>query len=52
MYTIFMTSKSSNPHIILLYLTNKRDLTKKDKYIALSNLSVYYITLGKPKKFI
>ena len=34
-------SKTCDPHRLLLSLTDKIDL-KKDKYIALSNLSVYY----------
>ena len=35
-------TKTSNPHRILLNLTDKIDLRGKDKYIALSNLSIYY----------
>ena len=35
-------SKTSNPHRLLLNLTDKADLRRKDKYIALSNLSIYY----------
>ena len=45
MDTIFMNSKNSktsDPHRLLLNLTNKIDLRKKDKYLALSNLSIYY----------
>ena len=45
MNTIFMNSensKISDPHRLLLNLTHKVDLRRKDKYIALSNLSVYY----------
>ena len=37
MNTIFMNSKDSNtsdPHILLLNLTDKIDLRRKDKYIA------------------
>ena len=34
-------SKTSDPHRVLLNLTHKIDLRKKDKYIALSNLSIY-----------
>ena len=30
------------PHRLLLNLTYKIDLSRKDKYITLSNLSVYY----------
>ena len=43
--TIFMNSKNSktsDPHRLLLNLTNKIDLRRKDEYIALSNLSTYY----------
>ena len=35
-------SKTSDPHRLLLNLANKIDLRRKDKYIALSNLSIYY----------
>ena len=35
-------SKTSYPHRQLLNLTDKIDLRRKDKYIALSNLSTYY----------
>ena len=45
MNTILMNSdnsKKSDPHILLLNLTNKIDLGTKDKYIALSNLSIYH----------
>ena len=35
-------SKTSDPHRPLLNLTDKIYLRKKDKYMALSNLSVYY----------
>ena len=45
MDTIFMNSKNSetsDPHKLLLNLTGKINLKKSDKYIALSNFSVYY----------
>ena len=35
-------SKMSDPHRILFNLTDKIDLRRKDKYIALSNLNIYY----------
>ena len=35
-------SKTSDSHRLLLNLTDKIDLRRKDKYIALSNLSIYY----------
>ena len=34
-------SKTSDPHRLLLNLTDKTNL-KSDKYVALSNLSMYY----------
>ena len=45
MNTIFMNSensKTSDPRRLLLNLTDEIDLRRKDKYIALSNLSIYY----------
>ena len=45
MDTIFMNpknSKTSDPHRLLLNLTDKIDWRKKDTYIALSNHSIYY----------
>ena len=51
MDTIFMksqNSKNSNPHRLLLNLTDTLDL-RKDKYVALSNLRIYY-TLENIKK--
>ena len=45
MDTIFMNSeniKTSDPHRILLNLSDKIDLRRKDKYVVLSNLSIYY----------
>ena len=35
-------SNTSDPHKLLLNLTEKIDLRRKDQYIALSNLSIYY----------
>ena len=46
MDTIFMNSinvKTSGPHRLLLNLSDKTDLKISDKYVALSNLSIYYI---------
>ena len=45
MGTIFMNSensKTSEPHVIVLKVTNKLDLRIGEKIIALSNLSIYY----------
>ena len=35
-------SKTSDPQRLLLNLSDKIDLERSDKYVALSNLSVYY----------
>ena len=35
-------SKISDPHRLLLNLSDKINLKKKDKFVALSNLSIYY----------
>ena len=45
MDTIFMNSensKTSDPHRPLLNLSDKINLKRSDKYVALSNLSIYY----------
>ena len=45
MDTIFMNSensKTSDPLRLLLNLLDKIDLKRSDKYVALSNLSIYY----------
>ena len=46
MDTIFMNSensKTSEPHVLILKLTDKLSLRRGEKIIALSNLSIYYI---------
>ena len=46
MDTIFMNSKNSkisNLHRLLLNISDKTNLKWSDKYVALSNLSIYYI---------
>ena len=35
-------SKTSEPHVLILKLSNKLDLRRGEKSIALSNLSIYY----------
>ena len=35
-------SKMSEPHVLILKLTDKLDLRRGEKIIALSNLSIYY----------
>ena len=45
MDNIFMyseNSEASHPHILLLNLTDKINLSRCDKYVALSNVSIYY----------
>ena len=45
MDTIFMNSensRASEPHILILKLTDKLDLRRAKKIIVLSNLSIYY----------
>ena len=45
MDTIFINSeniKTSEPHILAFKVTDKFDLRKGEKIIALSNLSIYY----------
>ena len=44
MDTIFMNSensKTSDPHRLLLTLTDKLNLKINDKFVALSNISIY-----------
>ena len=55
MNTIFMnpeTSKTSDPHRLLLNLKDKTNLKRSDKYVVLSNLSIHYIYMKKFKKLI
>ena len=45
MNTIFMNSgnsKTFDPHRLLLNLSDKINLKRSDKYVVLSNLSIYY----------
>ena len=45
MDTIFMDSENSRTseyHVLVLELTNKLDLRRGQKTVALSNLSIYY----------
>ena len=45
MDTIFMNSKNRktcDPHKLLLNLLDEINLKRSDKYVALSNLSIYY----------
>ena len=38
----YENSKKSDPHRLLLNLSDKINLKRSDKYVALSNLSIYY----------
>ena len=54
MNTIFMNSensKTSDPHRLLLNLTDKTYLRREDKYIVLSNLSIYYTQKNTKKLY-
>ena len=45
MDTIFMSyenSKTSDPHKLLLKLSDKVNLQRSDKYFALSNFNIYF----------
>ena len=51
---IFMNSensKTSKPHVVILNLTDKIDLRKGEKSIALSNLSIYYTRKNTKKSY-
>ena len=52
----FKNSKTSDPHRLLLNLSDKINLKRSDEYVALSKLSTYYTrknikTLYKKNKF-
>ena len=52
MDTIFLNSensKLSNPHRLLLSLSDKIVLKRKDRYVAQSNLSIYYTWKNRKK---
>ena len=36
-------SKTSDPHRLLINLSDKIDLKRSNKYVVLSSLSIYYI---------
>ena len=45
MHAIFMNSensKTSEPHVLILTLSDKLDLREGEEIMALSNLSIYY----------
>ena len=43
--------KTTDLHRLLLNLTDKIDFRRKDKYIALSNLSIYYAWKNTKKSY-
>ena len=54
MDTIFMNSENSetsDPHRLLLNLTDKINLKRSDKYVALSNLSICYSGKNMKKSY-
>ena len=54
MDTIFINSKTSeksDPHRLLLNVTDKIDIRRNEKYIALSNLRIYYTCKNIKKSF-
>ena len=44
-------SKTSDPHRLLLNLSDKINLKRSDKYVALSNLSIYYTWKNMKKSY-
>ena len=44
-------SKTSDSHRVLLKVADKTEFRRKDKYIALSNLSIYYTQKNKKKSY-
>ena len=54
MDTIFINSrnsKTSEPRRLLINLSNKVNLKRKDKYVALSNPSIYYTWKNTKKSY-
>ena len=54
MDTIFMNSrnsKTSEPHMLVLSLSEKIDLKRSDKCGALSNISIYYTWKNKKNSY-
>ena len=54
MDTVFMNSgnsKASDPQRLLLYLLNKINLKRNNKYVVLLNFSIYYIWKNIKKSY-
>ena len=47
----YENSKTFDPYRLLLNLPDKTDLRRKDKYIALSNLRIYYTWKNMKKSY-
>ena len=45
------SSKTSDPHRLLLNLTENLNLKKSDKYVALSNIGIYYTWKNVKKSY-
>ena len=50
-FTNSKNSKTSDPHRLLINLADKLNLKKNDKYVALSNLSIYYAWRNTKKSY-
>ena len=44
-------SRTSNPHRLLLNLSDKINLKRKDKHVALANFSIYYMWKNIKKSY-
>ena len=52
-FTNSENSSTSDPHILLLNLSDKINLDRSDEYVSLSNLSIYHLlNIEKYKKVI
>ena len=47
----FENRKTSDPHRLLLNLSDKMDLKRSEKYVALSKLSIYYTRKNIKKSY-
>ena len=48
----YENSNTSDPHKLLLNLSNKINLKRNNKYVALSNLTIYYKCKNIKKSYI
>ena len=47
----FKNIKTSNPYSVLLDLSDKINLKRSEKYVALSSLSIYYVWKNIKKSY-